>query len=969
LVMRYRLILSLLSFPAVLLSGEIGCLAQSSVSIFGNTVPKTPVDPDGNAVTLGVKFTSTQAGKITGMRFYRGQGNSHGYTVALYDRYGKQLALASLAQDTCTVPCWEQVSFLAPVSINANTRYVAAYYTSNGAYADDQSGLLSNVTKPPLTALANGGVYSYGSGIALPTHTWNASNYYVDVMFTPAVQQQQQLISGVSLSGSTVAAKQPAGTVVGQASVTMNPASPTFAGTLTVATTDPNFQMSGNSLVTKTPLAAGSYNTMITATQSGIGDSPLNQAQTVSVTAAPQSIASVSLSGNSFVAGSASGTAIGNVSVAMSPTAPAFSGSLSLSGPDAAKFQMAGSTLETNGVLPAASYNINIVASEIGISNSPVTQSEAITATAGSSLLPPDRNASANWKMAGMLSVGGIPNRTTICATVSPKGGGQDDTSAINAAISACPVGQVVSLTAGTFTINEGSIIQLNKAVTLRGAGPTATILQRTNGAQMGSYFPGSNQSELIRVSGSGASGSTVALTADAAQGAYSIQVASASGYSVGEIVLIDEASGSGWQQDHVNSNEQIWASPDYRVVWNIHNPGMGGDDGAPAIYSYFQVHSDHPTSEMHQISAISGNTITFDSPMTISYRVSHQAQMTPMIGGPTNAGVEELAVKGGDNGNIRFNGAAYAWAKDVDSSIWLNEGFAINQSFRVQLEGIYIHDAVWPVPGGGGYAISFAFGSSEALIENSISVRANKVMVARASGAGSVIAYNYMDDGFIYGSDGWQEIGLNGSHLVGSHHMLFEGNYSFNMDSDQTHGNSIYHTFYRNYVSGYRRAFTDYLNNTLIDDINNKPGGNGPLRAGAAHAYAYWFSFIGNVLGTAGHTSGWTYDCIGGPNSIPSNCIWELGYVDISPQGYDPNVAATAIRDGNYDYLTTTIHWASNDTAHTLPNSLYLTQMPAFFNAGSGYTWPWVNPTGSQQLYTLPAKARYDAGTPFTQP
>jgi hypothetical protein len=45
------------------------------------------------------------------------------------------------------------------------------------------------------------------------------------------------------------------------------------------------------------------------------------------------------------------------------------------------------------------------------------------------------------------------------------------------------------------------------------------------------------------------------------------------------------------------------------------------------------------------------------------------------------------------------------------------------------------------------------------------------------------------------------------------------------------------------------------------------------------------------------------------------------------------------------------------------------LTQEPAFFNAGKGYTWPWVNPTGSPQLYTLPAKARYDAGTPFTQP
>jgi hypothetical protein len=70
--------------------------------------------------------------------------------------------------------------------------------------------------------------------------------------------------------------------------------------------------------------------------------------------------------------------------------------------------------------------------------------------------------------------------------------------------------------------------------------------------------------------------------------------------------------------------------------------------------------------------------------------------------------------------------------------------------------------------------------------------------MVARSSGTGSVIAYNYMDDGFISGSDSWVEIGLNASHLVGSHHVLFEGNYGFNIDSDQTHGNSIYHTFFR---------------------------------------------------------------------------------------------------------------------------------------------------------------------------
>ncbi len=86
------------------------------------------------------------------------------------------------------------------------------------------------------------------------------------------------------------------------------------------------------------------------------------------------------------------------------------------------------------------------------------TRSGAATAVVaparlGGAILPADRDASANWQMAGMLSVGGIPNRTIVCKTVSPLGAGKDDTANIQNAIEACPPGQVVSLSAGTFTI------------------------------------------------------------------------------------------------------------------------------------------------------------------------------------------------------------------------------------------------------------------------------------------------------------------------------------------------------------------------------------------------------------------------------------------------------------------------------------------------------------------------------------
>ncbi len=325
------------------------------------------------------------------------------------------------------------------------------------------------------------------------------------------------------------------------------------------------------------------------------------------------------------------------------------------------------------------------------------------------------------------------------------------------------------------------------------------------------------------------------------------------------------------------------------------------------------------------------------------------------------------MTLKGGDDGNLLFEWAAYCWAQNVETTLWLGVGFGVDSSFRIQLEEFYAHAPAWPVPGGAGYNISLSHGSSEILIENGISVLANKVIVSRSAGAGSVVAYNYMDDGFVGGQRAWQEIGLNASHMVGSHHTLFEGNYAFNMDSDTTHGNSIYHTFFRNYAPGYRSQFADYIsNNSVSDDINDLPGRNAPLRAAGAQEYSYWFSFIGNVLGTPGHTGDWSYN---GSLRNGVHSIWLLGWDNLPHQLDDPNVAQTAIRDGNFDYLTNTVVWAANDTTHSLPNSLYLTRKPTFFDAGKGYTWPWVNPIGSPQIHTLPAKARYDAGAPFRQP
>src|ERR1700730_5130093 len=563
--------------------------------------------------------------------------------------------------------------------------------------------------------------------------------------------------------------------------------------------------------------------------------------------------------------------------------------------------------------------------------------------------LPADRLY--DWNP-GLDSVGGIPDRTTVFTTVNPGGD-------IQAAIDACPPGEVVQLAAGTFTVNNYLLI--DKGITLRGAvdpvtNAPLTFLQKTNGATPGSYTAPDYQPIIIVGPGRyglNSTGTSTNLTSDAVAGTYSITLASTAGLSPGQFVLLDEndyTSASFIPLPNRNgspTSAEILASD--RVVFQDHNPRHPRDDPFPDSLTWFS-RMGRPLNEIKEIASISGNTVTFTSPITIDYTVSKTAQLTSLDPFVQDAGIENLSLKGGSDGNVRFQDTAYSWMKNVDDTGWLGEGVAIDSSFRDEVEGSYIHDGAWPAPGGGGDAISLALGSAEALIENNIILRANKMMVGRSAGAGTVVAYNYADDGFINYDPSWQEVGINGSHMVGSHSWLFEGNESFNYDSDNTHGNAIYMTVFRNDLTGQRTDF---------------PSPDSNARAVGLMFGSWWQTIIGNVLGTPGMT-GWTYQSPGLGNQWGNDNIWEIGY---DPQHWeqdaDPKTVNTLIRGGNYDYVTNSVHW-ENIPSQALPPSLYLSSKPAFFGS---YTWPWVDPTGSTQLYIRPAKARYDAGTPFLLP
>jgi methionine-rich copper-binding protein CopC len=156
--------------------------AQTSFSLWSNsTVPSVVNESDPNAVEVGLQFESSQSGYITGIRFYKGSQNTGTHVGNLWSSTGTLLASATFYSETASG--WQQVNFATPVLIAANTIYVASYHASKGYYSANTNYFTTSFTNGPLTA--NSGVYAYGSSSTFPSNTYESSNYWVDVVFSP----------------------------------------------------------------------------------------------------------------------------------------------------------------------------------------------------------------------------------------------------------------------------------------------------------------------------------------------------------------------------------------------------------------------------------------------------------------------------------------------------------------------------------------------------------------------------------------------------------------------------------------------------------------------------------------------------------------------------------------------------------------------------------------------------------------
>jgi methionine-rich copper-binding protein CopC len=249
--------------------------ATCPCSLFAPTdTPVTPDAGDASAVEVGVRFTPTTAGYVTGVRFYKSAANTGTHIGNLWTTSGALLATVVFTSETASG--WQQATFSQPVPVAAGGTYIASYHTDAGHYAADFGYFATPVSNPPLVAPADGsdgnGVYKTGA-TGFPSSSYRSANYWVDLTF---------VTQATDTTPPTVVAQQPASNATAVPSASTPSA--TFSEPVQPSTV--NFTLKGtsgatvpssvaydaaSSTVTLTPtssLADGTY----TATVAGVKD-------------------------------------------------------------------------------------------------------------------------------------------------------------------------------------------------------------------------------------------------------------------------------------------------------------------------------------------------------------------------------------------------------------------------------------------------------------------------------------------------------------------------------------------------------------------------------------------------------------------------------------------------------------------------------------------------------------------------
>jgi hypothetical protein len=523
-------------------------------------------------------------------------------------------------------------------------------------------------------------------------------------------------------------------------------------------------------------------------------------------------------------------------------------------------------------------------------------------AQAWSGILDPSR--AVDWTKAGV--VGGIPNRTTVCATLNPGA----TASQITNAIAACPANQVVFLNAGTYNLSGGIDFQNKSNITLRGAGADQTLLVFNGNigcrGPTGTICIASASNPMLP-----SPANVVSWTAGFAQGTNTITVSNASGINVGTTIIMDRTDDSADTGTIFICSSTNCTS---NGGGNAQRPGRGQE-------------------QFSLVTAKNGNTLTISPAVAMPNWNAGSPQVMWANGQTTNDGVENLSIdntnSGGQSGVIMLY-VYNCWVKGIRSVTSNRNHIWVYQSSNLTIRDSYIYGALNAQSES--YGIE-TFSSGSLLIENNIIQHVAGSITVNGADSGSVYSYNFNLDQYYLVSPGWMIADL-GSHEVGISYNLYEGNSGLAFQGDNVHGTHHFLTAFRNHLYG---------------DIWNNPPKSANTTVAHIWTYNRYFNVVGNVLGRSPYYN--TYETnLSGSGSA----IFSLGDTE-GPAPTDPLVKTTLLRWGNYDTVTGTSRFLTSEVPsglslysnavpanNNLPASFYLSGKPTWWGS---MPWPAIGP------------------------
>jgi hypothetical protein len=472
----------------------------------------------------------------------------------------------------------------------------------------------------------------------------------------------------------------------------------------------------------------------------------------------------------------------------------------------------------------------------------------------------------------------------------------------------------------GTYLVSSN--LTIPSFVTLRGDGPSATIIHYTGTARVltANNFAGWAASQSI----------TVAAVA----GATSITVNSAAGMAVGGLVIISQTNPTSpfafVQTTGNQGNETIAGAP--KTTGGAASLNGTGNDPNRCL------------GQVNKITNIVGNVLTLERPLYLG------TGGTPYVnyqGGSfnTNSGVESLQISctgtGDNEPTIDFGNSKLCWIKNIKVLLAASCG----NSTHVFLYNSYaceIRDS-W-FSGGGVNASGQDYGvycepnCSECLIENNVFVNLRHAMIVQGA-SGNVYGYNCAVGSFESGSTTFLAED-QASHGWFAFYNLWEGNISAQIDWENTHAGNGWNTAFRNWALAWSTSMST----------------SSPV----AFRYAVvidWNSYNDNV---AGNVYGQSGDVTTSGAGVHFRGV-SSDYLFNDPNNPSvPNTnqfSALYYLQGNYSFMLGTIDW-NGGTVVTLPASLYQGSKPSWWTTEP---YPPIGPDLNPVNSANPASDRFN--------